>query len=152
MPMLFILTIALQTAGALILLFGSLACRKKHLIEDCVPGSNVFERDENEMCTIEARILRKKATRKYRNVAGFVNLTLGYLLAAISPSPEFAQLCNFLFVILFVALILITEEILIRFLVKRFFIEDEKVPYETLAKYGADTIITSKELNEICSL
>lgn len=102
------------------------------------------------MCTVDVRTIREKGKRKYRNVVGFINLTLGYFLASVCPISEYAALCNLLFVAIFVFVILGIEELLVRVIARCLLRNDEQIPYVVLKDYGADTAITGEEIDAIC--
>lgn len=143
-----VISIAFQLAGALILLMWSIrGARKTAIIERCFPGSNIAERDDDNNCRIEKSKLRKTAYEVYLNIFAFVDLIIGYLIAYFAVN-YYEPLCAALYTILTTAAIIGIETLVVYGCAKLRYKKDEIVPYEDLKKFGVDTIITSKEIEE----
>lgn len=140
----FIFMLAFQLSGALLLLLNSVKGGKESVIKHCFPGSNVAERDENDNCKIPSEKLQKSAHEIYLNRIAFLYLTIGYFLAAFSPTTEIR-------IVLVVAkMIIVTFALLVfgyyfsRFCAKRIYSEDISIPYDKLE--GVDTNTTNQEI------
>lgn len=144
----FIFMLAFQLSGALLLLLNSVKGGKEAVIKHCFPGSNVVERDENNNCKIPKEKLQKSAHEIYLNRTAFLYLTIGYFLAAISPTTG-VQIG-----LVTVKMIALTFALLVfgyyfsRFCAKRIYSEDISIPYDKLE--GVDTNITNQEIDDIC--
>lgn len=144
-----VISIAFQLAGALILLMWSIrGARKTAIIERCFPGSNVAERDDDNNCRIEKSKLRKTAYEVYLNIFAFVDLIIGYLIAYFTVN-YYEPVCAVLYTVLTTAVIIGIEMLVAYGSAKLRYKKDEIVPYEDLKKIGADTVIISKEIEEM---
>ena len=61
-----------QLAGALILLLNSINGSNEVVIKNCFSGSNMVERDDNDICTIPKEKLRNSAHKIYLNIVAFL--------------------------------------------------------------------------------
>lgn len=146
----FIFMLAFQLSGALLLLINSVKGGKESVIKHCFPGSNVVERDENNNCKIPKEKLQKSAHEIYLNRTAFLYLTIGYFLAAFSPTTEIR------IVVVVAKMIIVTFALLLlgyytsRFCAKRIYSEDISIPYYKLE--GVDTNMTKQEIEDIFKL
>lgn len=144
-----VISIALQLAGALILLMWSIrGARKTAIIERCFPGSNVAERDDDNNCIIEKTKLQMTVYEVYLNILAFVDLVIGYLIAYFAVN-YYEPACAVLYTVLATAAIISIEMLLAYGFAKLRYKKDEIFPYEDLREMGVDTIITSKEIEEM---
>lgn len=145
--MLFVVMLAFQLSGALILLLNSVNGRKETIIKNCFPGSNVVERDKNNNCKIEKEKLQKSAHNTYLNMIAFVDLVVGYILAVFSPTST-TEICLVLRkVIVLTCILLGAEYFLSLFCAKNIYANDMVIPFENLD--GVDTVITLEEIDAI---
>ncbi len=140
-----------QLAGALILLLNSINGSNEVVIKNCFSGSNMVERDDNDICTIPKEKLRNSARKIYMNIVAFLDLVIGYGIAAFSPSPITSSLCTFVIVLAGSIIILVMEYYLCKWVAEAKYPFDKLVPYSELKKHGVDTNITGKELDEVLS-
>lgn len=144
----FIFMLAFQLSGALLLLLNSVKGGKEAVINKCFPGSNVAERDENNNCKIPSEKLQKSAHEIYLNRTAFLYLTIGYFLAAFSPTTEIRIVLVVAKMIALTFALLVFGYYLSRFCAKRIYSEDISIPYDKLE--GVDTNITNQEIDDIC--
>lgn len=140
-----------QLAGALILLLNSINGSNEVVIKNCFSGSNMVERDDNDICTIPKEKLRNSAHKIYLNIVAFLDLVIGYGIAAFSPSPTTSTLCTFAIVLAGSFTLMVMEYFLSKWGAWAKYPVDELVPYSKLKKHGVDTNITGKELDEMLS-
>lgn len=145
----FIGMLAFQLAGALILLLNCCKGNKKTVIENCFPGSNVVERDENNNCTIPKEKLQESAHKIYLNILAFGDLVIGYAIAAFSPVQVWSTLYTVLGVAGITLLLLLGEYYLSKLFARIVYAEDEIVSYNELEKSGVDTFVTDKEIYDM---
>lgn len=147
--MLFICMLALQLAGALLLLLNCSKGSKKAVIKNCFPGSNIAERDENNNCIIAKEKLQESAHKIYLNIVAFTDLVAGYILAAFSPIATYATCYTAIGVALLTIVLLIIEFNFSHMVARFVYSKDEEVPYSELEKDGVDTEITVAEIDAI---
>ena len=83
--MAFIAMLALQVAGALVLLLNNINGSREAVIRSCFPGSNTVKRDNDNNCVLPCEKLQRSAHAIYLNIVAFFDLVIGYGIAAFSP-------------------------------------------------------------------
>lgn len=147
--MLFICMLALQLAGALLLLLNCSKGSRKAVIKNCFPGSNIVERDENNNCIIPKEKLQESAHKIYLNIVAFADLVMGYIIAAFSPIATYAT-CNTVIGVAVITVVLLVAEFYFSRLVSHFvYPKDEEVPYSELEENDVDTVPTIAEIDAI---
>ena len=136
-----------QLSGALLLLLNCIKSGKESVIKNCFPGSNVVERDENNNCKIPREKLQESAQKIYVNVVAFMDLVIGYLLAAFSPTTDVQIGLILVEVIVATTLLLMLEYYSSRFCAKKIYAKDISVSYDEL--YGVDTFIKKQEIDDM---
>lgn len=147
--MIFIAMLVFQLAGALILLLKCCIGSKKAVIRNCFPGSNFAPRDDNNECTISKKKLRESAHNIYLNAAAFLDLVIGYLLAAFSPVSSFSQCVTIVSVIVITAILLLAEFLGSIGLAAVIYAKDIKVSYNELKKERVDTTMSPEDIDEV---
>lgn len=147
--MIFIAMLVFQLAGALILLLKCCIGSKKAVIRSCFPGSNFAPRDDNNECTISKDKLRESAHKIYLNAAAFLDLVIGYLLAAFSPESSFSQLIAIVSVVVITLILLVVEYFGSKKLAAVIYAEDMKLPYSELKKNDVDAFASDQDVNEM---
>ena len=143
----FICMLVFQLSGALLLLLNCIKSGKESVIKNCCPGSNVVERDENNNCKIPREKLQESAQKIYVNVVAFMDLVIGYLLAAFSPTTDVQIGLILVEVIVATTLLLMLEYYSSRFCAKKIYAKDISVSYDELD--GVDTFITKQEIDDM---
>ena len=118
-------------------------------MRNCFPGSNVVERDDNDICVIPKEKLQASAHNLYLNIAAFADLVAGYLIAAFSPVSTFGTAYTVLGAVVTTVVLLLLEYYLCRLVAKTVYTKDMKVEYSELEEDGVDTIITNKEIDDM---
>lgn len=144
-----IISISLQLSGAVILLLWCLkGASKEQVVRKYFPGSNTVKRDDENNCTLSKERLQAITSEVYINALAFVDLILGYLIAYFvqnSLEPIVAVILTVLLTIGVIAL----ERVVAQKLAKRKYPKDLVIPYSYLEKYGVDTFITNKEIDDM---
>lgn len=148
--MLFSFMLSFQLAGGLILLLNGLKTSKQAIIKNCFPGTNVVERDDEDNCVIPKEKIQASACSVFLNNAAFADLVIGYGIAALSPVTQWSKMLTFAMVVILTTVMIGFEWYGIKRFSEAVYVEDEKVPYTQLKKNGVDTIMTLKEIDEIC--
>lgn len=148
--MLFSFMLSFQLAGGLILLLNGLKTSKQAIIKNCFPGTNVVERDNEDNCVIPKEKMQASACSVILNNVAFADLVIGYGIAALSPVAQWSQMLTFVMVLILTTVMIGFEWYGIKRFSKAVYAEDEKVPYAQLKMNGVDTIMTLKEIDEIC--
>ena len=143
----FICMLVFQLSGALLLLLNCIKSGKESVIKNCFPGSNVVERDENNNCKIPREKLQESAHKIYVNVVAFMDLVIGYLLAAFSPTTDVQIGLILVEVIVATTSLLMLEYYSSRFCAKKIYAKDINVSYDELE--GVDTFITKQEIDDM---
>lgn len=140
------MSISLQIAGALILLW-SLGNTKKKVIKSYFPGSNIAERDDNNRVCLRKEKLRKKAKDIYMNRIAFIFLIIGYGLSLFGELADYNEWKALVIIqiesicIIFIGLIISKLIAIIKFK------EDIYVDYNSLKE--VDTVITNNEVEDM---
>lgn len=69
--MAFIAMLALQVAGALVLLLNNINGSREAVIRSCFPGSNIVKRDNDNNCVLPCEKLQRSAHAIYLNIVAF---------------------------------------------------------------------------------
>ena len=136
-----------QLSGALLLLLNCIKSGKESVIKNCFPGSNVVERDENNNCKISKEKLQESAHKIYLNIVAFVDLVIGYLFAAFSPTADVQIELVLVEVIVATVILLMLEYYISRFCAKRIYAKDISIPFDELE--GVDTTVTEQEIEDL---
>ncbi len=148
--MIFILMIVFQLTGAVVLLCNSINGSKERIIRNCFSRSNFVKRDNNN-CIIEKERLQKSARSIYINRIAFIDLVIGYTLAAINPSKSWNTYVVIVSVIAVSLLLTLIEIILCGFYARKEYKDDLIIPYDSIKTEGIITNITNKEIDELFS-
>ena len=143
----FVFMLVFQLSGALLLLLNCIKSRKKSVIKNCFPGSNIVERDENNNCKIPKEKLQESAHKIYLNIVAFADLVIGYLFAAFSPTANVRIELVLVEVIVATVILLVLEYYFSRFCAKRIYAKDIIIPFDELE--DVDTIATDKEVEDL---
>ena len=143
----FISMLVFQLSGALLLLLNCIKSGKESVIKNCFPGSNVVERDENNNCKIPKEKLQESAHKIYLNIVAFVDLVIGYLFAAFSPTADVQIELVLVKVIVTTVILLVLEYYFICLFAKRIYAKDISVPFDELE--GVDTTVTKQEIEDL---
>ena len=143
----FICMLVFQLSGALLLLLNCIKGGKESVIKNCFPGSNVVERDENNNCKIPREKLQKSAHKIYMNIVAFMDLVIGYLFAAFSPTTDVQIGLILVEVIVATTLLLALEYYLSCFCAKKVYAKDISIPFEEFE--DLDTIIRKQEIDDL---
>lgn len=143
----FVVMLAFQLTGALVLLVNSLKDIKKSVIQNCFPGSNVSKQDNDGNCTIPRDKLQTSALKIYLNIIAFLDLILGYGLAALSPATDCSKCVTVISVLLLSGILTTSECYLCKGIAKWKYSVDIKIPYNELKEFGVETFITHKDLD-----
>lgn len=146
--MFFIAMLVFQLAGALILLLNCCIGSRKAVIRSCFPGSNIVQPDGNNECIIPKDKLRASAHKIYLNMAAFLDLVIGYLLAAFSPESSFSQFVTIVSVVVITAILLLAEFFGSKGLAAVNYSKDIKLPYSELKEEGVDTTMPPEKMDE----
>lgn len=122
---------------------------RKAVVRNCFPGSNVVERDDNDICVIPKEKLQVTAHTLYLNIAAFADLVVGYLIAAFSPVSTFGTVYTVLGAVGTTVVLLSLEYCLCRMVAKIVYAKDMKVEYSELEENGVDTTITNREIEDM---
>lgn len=145
----FIVMIIFQFSGALILLLNSVDTRKKTIIRQCFLGMNFAIRDDNDNCSISKKELRKSARSTYLNIAAFVDLVIGYALAAFNFSHELPAILVGILIIIGSLLLSGAEYGISHAMANRNYKEDLIISYKYLEAMGIESpVATPKETKE----
>lgn len=147
--MFFIAMLVFQLAGALILLLNCCIGSRKAVIRSCFPGSNIVQPDGNNECIIPKDKLRASAHKIYLNMAAFLDLVIGYLLAAFSPESSFSQFVTIVSVVVVTLILLVVEYFGSKKLAAVIYSEDMKLPYSELKKNDVDAFASDQDVKEM---
>lgn len=145
----FIAMLVFQLAGALILMINSLNGSREAVIRNCFPGSNIVERDDDDNCVLPKEDLRSSALKIYLNITAFLDLVIGYCIAAFSPCATYSTMYTVFIVLVGTVLTIIAEYSVSMIVACIQYREDMKIAYSELEKHGVETAMTDKEIDAI---
>lgn len=148
--MLFAFSYAFQISGAIILLLWSLKSVKQNVFELYFPGSNVIERDENDICILDKEKLQKGLQTILQNIFAFVDLIVGYSMAIFAE--KLFENCK-TFVIVWILTLTITgiEHLTAVIIAKIRYPKDISIAFDEVQKYKTDvgTFVTEREIDQM---
>ena len=144
-----IFSISFQLTGAIILLLWCLkGAKKENIIKRYFPGSNVIERDDENNCILYKDKLRVASREVYINIVAFCDLIVGYGLSFYADQSD-NKTVAFITSMIITAVLLVVEYMIAHLISVLRYKEDIIEKYEVLEKYGVDTIVTNKEIDDM---
>ena len=107
----YVLSLAFQVAGAILLIIKYWGRTKERIIEEYFPGSNIIEPDDDDNVHLEKRKVQKCAQTIYHNRMAFVFIAIGYGLSVFGATNGVGPWCLALYVTLSTILIILLEKI-----------------------------------------
>jgi hypothetical protein len=151
--MMFVAMIGFQLSGALVLLINSIGASDEQIISGCFSSSNILIQDTDNNCIVEKEKLQHSAHNIYLNRFAFVDLVVGYIIAAFNPMAIDEKCIIIMKILFFVAILILIECFLAKIISKRNYKNDLKIPFKELEKMkqDIDTVITIEDVDKICS-
>lgn len=146
--MAYILSLAFQVAGAVLLIIKYWGRTRERIIDEYFPGSNVIERDKNNNVKLQKDKVQECARRIYDNRAAFLFIAVGYILSIFGEMQGKCKVCVLAFVISSTVIIIILEKNWSYIAAEYFYKEDIPLKYDDI-KEKADTCITSSEVDDM---
>lgn len=146
--LLYILSLAFQVAGAVLLIIKYCGKTKQRIISEYFPGSNIIERDDDDMVHLEKEKVQECVKRIYDNRISFAYIAIGYVLSIFGESTNRSK-AEIMFYMIFstIALILV-EKIISSIFARLLYRADLEMNYSEIEDI-ADTVMTRKEIDEI---
>lgn len=146
--LLYILSLAFQVAGAVLLIIKYCGKTKQRIIREYFPGSNIIERDDDDMVHLEKEKVQECVKRIYDNRISFAYIAIGYVLSIFGESTNRSK-AEIMFYMIFstIALILV-EKIISSIFARLLYRADLEMNYSEIEDI-ADTVMTRKEIDEI---
>ena len=144
----YVFSLAFQVAGAVLLIIKYFGRTKERIFEEYFPGSNIAERDENDITTLNKEKVQMCVRNIYDNRMAFLFIAIGYILSIFGEIDGECKICILLFVITSTSIIVSIEKILSTMVSKIIYKEDIVVPYKKLENI-AETAMTGTEIKEM---
>ena len=144
----YILSLAFQIAGAVLLIIKYCYNTKNRIIEEYFPGTNIAERDKNGNIKLEKKEVQKCAKIIYDNRAAFFFIAVGYILSIFGNIESQSKIYVLVFVVVFTVIIIALEKGVINFIAKISYKNDIIIPYEDVED-RVDTIMTNEEIDKL---
>ena len=144
----YILSLAFQVAGAVLLIIKYWGKTRERIIEDYFPGSNVAERDENNNITLEKHKVQACAQNIYDNRMAFVFIAIGYILSVFGAIDDICRVCILAYVIVTTIVIIIVEKLMSIMISKIIYTNDIILPYKQVED-KVETTATSDDMLEL---
>ena len=141
----YILSLALQVAGAIMLIIKYWGRTQERIIEEYFPGSNIIGRDEENNVRLEKRKVQKCAQIIYHNRMAFIFIAIGYGLSVFGEASGVCRWRMALYIVLCTIIIILLESVVSVAISKLFYREDIVLPYSEIEDI-ADTAITASEI------
>ena len=144
-----ILSISLQLSGAIILLLWCLkGASKEQVVRKYFPGSNIIKRDDEGNCRLSKEKLQVITSEVYINALAFIDLILGYLITYFVKGT-YSPCCAVVLTVILTIVLIVFEKFVAKKLAAKKYSQDLVIPYSYLEKYGVDTSITDKEIEDM---
>lgn len=146
--MMYILSVSLQVAGALILLLWACGNTKERIKDKYYPEIRTAERDKDENITMDVKIIRKCASAIYMNRFSFLYIALGYYVAVFGNVGDRKTVIavSVLGVTIVLMIFAVTLSNILALIIYR---KDWKINIDELNN-DVMTPMTNKEIDEIC--
>lgn len=141
----YILSLALQVAGAILLIIKYWGRTQERIIEEYFPGSNIIKRDDENNVHLEKKKVQKCAQTIYHNRMAFVFIAIGYGLSVFGATSGVCPWCLALYIALCTIVIVILERVVSIVVSKMLYREDIVLPYSEIEDI-ADTAMTNAEI------
>ncbi len=130
----YVLSLAFQIAGAVLLIIRYLGKTKQRVIEDYYPGTGVASTDDNENAILDVSRVRDCVKNIYANRTAFFYIAIGYALSIFSDKGCACDII-LLIAILGMTIVLIIGEMTIgNLLSKHLYKEDILIPYNKISQ------------------
>lgn len=147
--MIHVISISFQLAGAVILMLWCLkGSNEKQIISKYFPGSNIANRDNKNNCILKKEKIRSITRDIYINVLAFTNLIIGYLISYFNVDT-LNPIHSVILTLLFTTIIIAAEYLLATLIAYLKYRQDLIINYSQLEKFGVDTTVTEKEVDEM---
>ena len=146
--LLYILSLAFQVAGAVLLIIKYCGKTKQRIISEYFPGSNVIERDDNDMVHLEKKKVQECVKRIYDNRISFAYIAIGYVLSVFGESSNSSKVEISFYMIFFTITLILVERIISSTFARLLYRTDIEMKYSEIEDI-ADTFVTEKEIDEM---
>lgn len=146
--LLYILSLAFQIAGAVLLIIKYCGKTKQRIINEYFPGSNLIERDDNDMLHLEKKKVQVCVKRIYDNRISFAYIAIGYVLSVFGESSNSSKAVIIFYMLFFTTALILVEKIISASFARLLYQSDIEMKYSEIEEI-ADTVITEKEIDEI---
>lgn len=144
----YIMSLALQVAGAVLLIIKYFGKTKDRIIDEYFPGSNIVERDKNNNVTLRKEKVQECVRQIYDNRMAFVFIAVGYVLSIFGSTNSACKICLFAYLVVFTVAIIWLEKSISRIIANKYYDEDIVIPFEDIESV-ADTFITEEEIKSL---
>lgn len=135
----YILALALQVAGAVILIIKYLGKTKDRIKSEYFPGAGIANNDGNDNAIINLIDVRKCVKRIYANRAAFIYIALGYATSIFGDKSDCNNWCLLVYVATETIILIFLKMVIAHILTHIFYKEDMLVPYKELPIWIAGT-------------
>lgn len=135
----YILSLAFQIAGAVLLIIKFWGNTYNRIIEAHYPGAGVANNDGDDNATLEVDRVRKCVQEIYANRAAFIYIAIGYAISIFGDKQGVCNCTLLIFVITVTIFLIIVERVIACLCAKCFYKEELKIPYKKLPEYVSRT-------------
>ncbi|MBD5517698.1 MAG: hypothetical protein HDR07_04155 [Lachnospiraceae bacterium] len=146
--LLYILSLAFQVAGAVLLIIKYCGKTKQRIINEYFPGSNIIERDDDDTVHLEKEKVQECVKRIYDNRISFAYIAIGYVSSVFGESSNSSKIEIMFYMIFSTIALILVEKIISSIFAKLLYHSDMEMKYSEIEDI-ADTVATNKEINEI---
>ena len=144
----YILSLALQVAGAVLLIIKYFGKTKDRIIDEYFPGSNIIERDKANKATLCKEKVQECVKRIYDNRMAFVFIAIGYVLSLFGATNNACKICLFLYLVIFTVVIILIEKSISNIIARKCYDKDIVISFEDIENV-ADTYTTEEEIKAL---
>lgn len=145
---LYILSLAFQVAGAVLLIIKYCGKTKQRIISEYFPGSNVIERDDDDRVHLKKEKVQECVKRIYDNRISFAYIAIGYVLSIFGESSNSSKVEILFYMIFFTITLILIEKIISSAFARLLYRTDIEMEYSEIEDI-ADTVATEKEMDEM---
>lgn len=144
----YILALAFQIAGAVLLIIKFWGNTQNRIIETYYPGTGVASNDGDDNAILEVARIRECVKEIYANRAAFIYIAIGYAISIFGDKGITNNWVILLFVIFTTIALIGVERLIANGCAKYFYKEDIKISYDDLPNH-IDKTMSTKDIDQM---
>ena len=149
--MIYIISVSLQIAGALVLILKYMGRTRQRVINEYFPGTGGANNDGYDNATLELKKVKECIRTIYANRIAFFYIAIGYLVSIFGDKGLTSSLLVFIIVLFLSMLFVFLEKGLAVLISNLLYKDDLIIPYDELPEHISRSM-SKKDVDEIIGL